>query len=75
MLAVVLVDTSRQIDDPDDRARALDASLDAIALEGIGVDSLGEWADRLNAYAATLVLAHRVHEARMIAAAGRMLVA
>lgn len=75
MLAVVLVDVSRGIEDPDERVRALDRTLDAIGLEGIGVDSLQEWADRLNAYAGTLVLAHRVDEARMMAAAARLLAA
>jgi hypothetical protein len=73
ILGAVLVDVSRTIEDPDRRARALHATLDAIRLEGTGVDSLDEWAARLNSYAAHLVLARRVDEARMLAAAARIL--
>ncbi len=74
-LVDVLAVTSRPIRDLDARARALDATLDAIRLEGIGVESLDEWASRCNAYAATLLLGGRVHEARMVAAAARVLAA
>jgi hypothetical protein len=75
VLAVVLARESRPIGDLDARERAIGATVDAIVLEGIGVASRAEWADRLNAYAATLVLARRVDEARMMAAAARILTA
>jgi hypothetical protein len=74
VVTVVLLG-ARPIVDETARGRAVDAVLSAISLEGIGVTGRAEWADRLVWQASTFALARRFDEARMVAAAARILAA
>jgi hypothetical protein len=74
-LLAALVVASRPVD-PEVRDDLIGRTIDAIAAENVGnAGGLDEWASRCALHAASVIVARRYDEARLLAAAARLLAA